>query len=766
MRAAEGGFPTLSNRATVLLVLLLASAPLLSFPAPLAGAAPGDVIVETPQYVVTEIPGERIPLGPGAIDVTLGDDEVSGAIFMGFTTRFFGQPTDLFWVGSNGFVTLHFLTPHGCCDGLQMPTPGAGPDGMIAGFWTDLNPALGGRIRFQNLELDNQSALVVDYDAVPVVGGGATATFQVVVFQNGTLEIRIENATSPAGRQFSVGAENVNGTLGVTVARGNGTLADVGARFTPIRAPTQPPALSFVSPNSGSPGSVARLFGAHFEPDATVELGGRAVPSRVESDTLALFLVPDGMPQGVFNVTLRNPDGNASTLVHAFEVVFTLRLDGVSPGVVRQGEAVTVQGTGFTSGATVLVGGRPIETAFFGSSMLGVRIPATFPPGLHDVTVHDPAMGLATLEDVLLVLGRPDLVLASLRSERPAIGLAGGPALQTPMPWITDVRVENRGDLTATRLNLTVMAFPRAGLLSFGLGEPSHVQSFERRSLPVGGAWEVSFRWGNGFEVGDYDVVAFVRDAGVADRDLENNHARMTASAYVTGLGGRGLDPCSLEAACASPAEWRHHREEIRRQDDAHRDASLRVDASMRAPDFSFDRFDMVFTQATDLPGGGFVDCTTWRFLGRPDGVFRVTMRPANGLEGTATLASAGERASNGTVSVQQWSDLRAAGVILHETERQTTQEEASQPLSAYAFDERPSAQWELVATGLTGDFTHCSERTGAGSREQFVYAALPEEVGRPVASFSGAGTARLVEVHFEGRSHEESRQSVVAPPF
>lgn len=180
-----------------------------------------------------------------ATAVELSDDEVTNASDLGFSTEFFAVKTNLFWVGSNGFISLHEKEEPGCCEGQPLPTD-EDPNGLIAGFWTDLDPGSGGAIRFQRFDelelsgLSPQAGLVVEYDAVPGPGGG-TNTFQILLLVDGVFEVRVASASVPAGTNASVGAENFAGRLGVEVHHADDlTLEGAAWRFTPIYVPLVP----------------------------------------------------------------------------------------------------------------------------------------------------------------------------------------------------------------------------------------------------------------------------------------------------------------------------------------------------------------------------------------------------------------------------------------------------------------------------------------------------------------------------------------------
>ena len=55
-------------------------------------------------------------------EVTLDDDQVSGALPIGFTFNFYGSNYTDFYISSNGFVTFTGGQDSGCCSGGLLPT--------------------------------------------------------------------------------------------------------------------------------------------------------------------------------------------------------------------------------------------------------------------------------------------------------------------------------------------------------------------------------------------------------------------------------------------------------------------------------------------------------------------------------------------------------------------------------------------------------------------------------------------------------------------
>ena len=166
----------------------------------------------------------------------------------------------------------------------------------------------------------------------------------------------------------------------------------------PGTATTPSPTLTSVSPTSGptSGGTTITLRGTNFLSGATVRVGGAAASSvTVASSTRITARTPAGTA-GARDVLVTNPDGRAAVRVGAFTYTSTssgpLTATAVSPssGPTSGGTAIAVTGTGFVSGAAILIGGTPATSvAFVSSTRLTARTPAK-PVGGYSVQVRNP----------------------------------------------------------------------------------------------------------------------------------------------------------------------------------------------------------------------------------------------------------------------------------------------------------------------------------------------------------------------------------------
>jgi len=155
--------------------------------------------------------------------VSLLDEEISPAIGIPFNFNFYGKEVSELFIGSNGFVYMGSVSGStGCCNGQALPT-GSTPNGLIGGFWIDLDPPAGGTIRYELLGTAPNRELVVGfYDIHNWPSPGATVTFEIILHEGSyNIELQYGSSTSD-GTIASVGIENFDGSDGLQVAYGPG----------------------------------------------------------------------------------------------------------------------------------------------------------------------------------------------------------------------------------------------------------------------------------------------------------------------------------------------------------------------------------------------------------------------------------------------------------------------------------------------------------------------------------------------------------------
>jgi hypothetical protein len=129
--------------------------------------------------------------------LSLGDDELSGYIYLPFDVNMFNRPNNVIQVSSNGYMVLDYVylstSDSGCCQGELMSTQTVtgGSDFMVAGAWNDLNPSVsaspGGNISYGVEGSFPNRVFIVYFNNISNFGSTSGGyTFQIKLFENGT----------------------------------------------------------------------------------------------------------------------------------------------------------------------------------------------------------------------------------------------------------------------------------------------------------------------------------------------------------------------------------------------------------------------------------------------------------------------------------------------------------------------------------------------------------------------------------------------------
>lgn len=200
--------------------------------------APGSL--PTTDYLISSIPYNPDPLTAGT-PVTLSDDSQTGLIPIGFTFCYYGNNYTQFIIGSNnwiGFQTGETST------WVTVPIPnntGAAPRNTIMGPWQDINPGVGGTVRYQMYGTAPFRRMSVSWNNVPMFScTGQLYSSQIIIYETtNIIETHIFNkslcTTWNSGNAVH-GLHNATGTAAVVVPGRNNTqwiANNEGTRFTP-----------------------------------------------------------------------------------------------------------------------------------------------------------------------------------------------------------------------------------------------------------------------------------------------------------------------------------------------------------------------------------------------------------------------------------------------------------------------------------------------------------------------------------------------------
>jgi hypothetical protein len=315
------------------------------------------------------------------------------------------------------------------------------------------------------------------------------------------------------------------GAVEVTVAVPGAQAATLASTFTYVA----PPTLVSVLPASGSTdgGEQVDLAGTSFEVGTAPVVTFGATPAIVATGFTAtsITVISPTHGPGAVDVTVTNGDGQASTLVNGFTyrtpaanapTVVGVRNDatGLPSGGVSGGDAVTIAGTHFAPGATVLFGAAPAtNVAYVSTTTLTATTPLDQPAGTVDVTVALPGTGLVgtALRGFTFLLPAPHVVAFSVRGSPPAGGglltlkgqglLASSTVTFGGVPaTVTDFT--SNFPLAGARLTVIVPPSPLPpgvtdGFTSVVLWNPDGQSSTLGSSIsPDGTSWPANFHYG------------------------------------------------------------------------------------------------------------------------------------------------------------------------------------------------------------------------------------------------------------------------------
>jgi|GEM_PF-3911384 len=147
------------------------------------------------------------------IFVSLGDNQMSAQLPIGFTFRFFCNDYTDFYISSNGFITFSSQQSSGCCQGPALPAPGV--NNIIACAWTDLDPSQGGTIRYSLMGAAPNRILLVSFNCVFHKTGQGPVSSEILLYESSNA-IEISTITKP----IPTGTIQYNTTMGIQSANG------------------------------------------------------------------------------------------------------------------------------------------------------------------------------------------------------------------------------------------------------------------------------------------------------------------------------------------------------------------------------------------------------------------------------------------------------------------------------------------------------------------------------------------------------------------
>lgn len=158
-----------------------------------------------------------------------------------------------------------------------------------------------------------------------------------------------------------------------------GTSNAIDVSFVPSLAPT----IGSVTPLSALPGAPVTITGTRFVPGFTVAVNGTPVVPTSSTATQIVFPYPAGLSCGA-QLTVTNPDGQAVGVPFNPTPVVTSTL--LATGPAAGNATFIVQGTGFSAGSTVTIGGAPAQVLSTAATLMSIRTPPGT-PGVAPVVI-------------------------------------------------------------------------------------------------------------------------------------------------------------------------------------------------------------------------------------------------------------------------------------------------------------------------------------------------------------------------------------------
>lgn len=306
------------------------------------------------------------------------------------------------------------------------PTPGGGTSAAVTFAINNTAPIVS--------SLSPTSALVGGAAFTLTVNGSNFVSGAAVNWNGTALTTSFVSATQLTA-QVPAGDIASSGTASITVTNPSPGGGTSGALTFSINNPV--PAISSLSPVSATVGGAAftlTVNGSNFIANSVVKWNGAALTTSYVSATQVTAQVPasDIATGGSASITVTNstPGGGTSTAA-AFAIGNpTPAITSLSPANVIVGGAtftLTVNGTGFVSGATVNWNGAALTTSFVSATQLTAQVPAgdISSTGTANVTVTNPTPGGGTSGVWSFPINNPTPTITSLS---PASANAGGAA--------------------------------------------------------------------------------------------------------------------------------------------------------------------------------------------------------------------------------------------------------------------------------------------------------------------------------------------------
>lgn len=187
-------------------------------------------------YALNQV-GTFAPLPGSGAALSLGDDQISAALPIGFTFNFYGNDYSELYVSSNGFITFSAGSNLGCCAGGILPGKQTNPSNLIAFAWDDLYPPGSGSFDvFTTGDAPNRVFVLNVTNVAVCCNSTPKITAQVLLYE-GTNIIEIHTANAASFNGMTMGIEDDGGLFATVVPGRNSAIYSIANDFVQFIPP-------------------------------------------------------------------------------------------------------------------------------------------------------------------------------------------------------------------------------------------------------------------------------------------------------------------------------------------------------------------------------------------------------------------------------------------------------------------------------------------------------------------------------------------------
>ncbi len=184
---------------------------------------------------------------PASLTLLAMGNETSASLSLPFTFTYYGLPYTALYVSANGLLTFNTAAGLTYAGKLDLPNT-AIPNNIVAPYWTDLNPGVGGDVRYGTTGLAPYRKFILSWNNVPHADDtNVTFSFQILLSETSNdlvlqyRDVAPTNSAFGAGRCAAIGLENADGSAARRVAfSGTPPLANNKALLFSMNPPPLP----------------------------------------------------------------------------------------------------------------------------------------------------------------------------------------------------------------------------------------------------------------------------------------------------------------------------------------------------------------------------------------------------------------------------------------------------------------------------------------------------------------------------------------------